>query len=299
MCAKSVRWIVEKETWHPKEEENLKQAFAELGIPYYMCTSEFFSNGDPDRFFSGDQKFNEFIHSKTENHVLYGSLQLQNSMCCLPELIGCYCTMHNYACHIYYPKLGKLLLNSDYMMFPFSAILDRQERFFYDYGDCVFIRPDSGNKPFTGDVFHRGMIEEEIKLVKSYADIDEHTMVLVAPFHKIIREWRFIVVEKKIVANCIYKSDILADSIKNPTESEFTEGARKLAEKAAGLYQPDQCFVVDICQTDLDAYPHDLHVLELNAFSTSALYDCDAKAVVSAVTKVAEEYDRDEIYKRH
>src|SRR5262249_4092838 len=51
---------------------------------------------------------------------------------------------------------------------------------------------------------------------------------------------------------------------------------------AAVPWRPDAIFMADVCESD-----GDLFLLELNGFSSSAVYACDYKAVVAVASELA------------
>lgn len=100
-------------------------------------------------------------------------------------------------------------------------------------------------------------------------------MVIVSTVKNILREWRYVVVNRTVIAGSAYEADGRIATADNP------EGAPwKFAQDVAGdVPPPEDIFVIDVCESD-----GDLRLLELNPFSGADLYACDPNAVVESVS---------------
>jgi hypothetical protein len=104
--------------------------------------------------------------------------------------------------------------------------------------------------------------------------------VLVAPPKEIGREWRLVIAGDEIVAGSQYRDT--GAIVTNPDcPVHVTEYVNDVLRRVA--WRPDSLFVMDVCESD-----DRLHVLELNSFSCSGFYDCDAAAIVRAASAAAE-----------
>lgn len=293
-----VKWAIEKEVWHPKEDEAIIEACDALGIKYKWVTYQGMRS-DAYRYFVP----NECV-------VLYGSLKMVHLMREIDWVPGIFCTMSRYDCHKYYPILRDSLLNGNYYLLPFGDLSRLKEeiyRAFWHFAPyheacaqpTVFMRPDSGNKVFTGDIVKYDEFDEKLKYFQIAGEIDPSQLVLISNFQRIMREWRFFVVNGEVITGCLYKSTSLSDCDRNSHESLFNE-AMRVARLAAQKYQPDPCFTVDVCQTERDVNRSisdcKLKILELNAFSTSSMYECNIKVIIEAVSKIAWHQHQDYFY---
>jgi len=191
-----------------------------------------------------------------------------------PFIPGAWCNFKNMQCSTYYAYLGEHLLNDRYIMMPVGDLLRQIDRITIDWcSDRVFIRPDSGAKPFTGYVVD---IKEKHKIGQLVESVGPDTLVVVAPAKAITAEWRFVVCDRKVVTGCRYL----------PTESpDYPADSLRLAEKVSQLeWQPDLCYTVDIAESE-----GEMRVLELNSFSCSGFYECDPAAIVEHASCVARE----------
>ena len=97
---------------------------------------------------------------------------------------------------------------------------------------------------------------------------------------EIDKEWRFVVVDGKVVTGCQYK-----DGARLDYQPHYDDQAYELATSVASVdYEPDPVWVMDICKTSDGNY----HLLEIGGFSFADLYACDMKTVVSAVSAAAQ-----------
>jgi hypothetical protein len=204
-------------------------------------------------------------------------------------------TWRNYECTSYYPSLAKYMLNTPYSMIPFGDLDRLQDHLFEVYGnnDCIFIRPNDGVKTFTGTVLARtvmnrkrsmdlmGFNEEEVK---------SNDLCVISEPRNIIREWRFVVINDKVVTGSLYKErsspsqlSINMENIdfdgKNATSSTINSFA--LAHRVAQDYHPDDHYTVDICETK----DGEFHLLEIGSLGCAGLYACDRERIVEELLK--------------
>lgn len=137
----------------------------------------------------------------------------------------------------------------------------------------VFIRPSSPLKEFSGRVLDRDKITLASLDHGFYYD-DPFLSVVAAPARNIGREWRYVIVDRKVVAGSAYLADgrmALQDDPKGPSWAYASKAASE-------MLPPEPVYVMDVCECE-----GRLWILELNPFSGADLYACDADAVVRAV----------------
>lgn len=190
-----------------------------------------------------------------------------------PFIPGAWCNFHNMKCSTYYAYFGEHLLNQQYAMMPVGDLLRR-----WDWlSTCVpdkplFIRPDSGAKPFTGYVVSP---DERHKIQTLVQAVGPEMLVVVAPEQEITAEWRFVICNRKVVAGCQYL----------PTESRNYDpcSLRLAGVIASNDWQPDLCYTVDIARSNDKVF-----LLEVNSFSCAGFYSCDMESIVRGASLVAE-----------
>ncbi len=213
--------------------------------------------------------------------IFYGSINFIRTSRKLEVVPGKYCNFPLYDCTSYYPKLGKFLLNSHYVLIPFGELGRKLSFISRVFGNELFIRPNFGSKIFDGGIF-------DVNELASYPDISKmsvfyecfpDTLILISDKKQINDESRFLVVDGKVVAGSYYIIDGEFESY------EYLSKDRQewnFAQKIADDYQPERCFTIDICNND-----NGNHLLELNSFSSAGLYSCNVKSVIKEVSKVA------------
>lgn len=220
------------------------------------------------------------LFDKDDCVVTFSSLHFArdvNKYC--PWIPGVYYDCHKYECNFYYPKLHEFLLNKPYIMLPLGDLINQKQFLFDTLGssDTLFLRPSSGFKIFTGFAVSKEEYEKEISLIEHFHN--KHDSIVVASAPRNIRaEWRFVIVDKQIVACSQY---MLND------EMDEKEGAPKeiydYAEKACKVWEPEKVWVLDVCQLTNG----EIYVLEIGSFSCAGLYDCKIDPIVEAVSKQA------------
>jgi hypothetical protein len=263
------KWLLEKSVIEDEEKSICEAIQAEgfeckvLDFASYMDDSAFLKLFDQD-----------------DCVVCYGSLQFASRIRRAAQWIpGVYCSLDAYECAYYYPRLGQCLLNEHYVMLPFGE-LERRKDFLFDTFDTneIFIRPSSGFKLFTGKVVTRNSWEKDLKLFSFY-DVDPERIVVAAPGRIVDREWRTVVVEGKIVAASLYMEK--GEIKQSPgCPDDVWQYAQDVVDE--NNYDPDRAWTLDIADTC-----EGNRVIEVGAFSTSGLYECDWKAVAKAVSAAA------------
>ena len=191
-----------------------------------------------------------------------------------------YCNQNNYLCTKYMSHFGKYLFNDRYSIISLAE-LKRHLFFFYGiYGKeaMIFVRPDSGQKPFQAQLVD--MLDFENFYTR--AETIKHELVVVSSPKNIRGEWRFVVTSKQEIIACStyrYQGQIT----KIPSAPL---GATALVKELLKVgYYPDSVFVIDICE-DNDG---NFWLLEINSFSSAGLYECNKTAIVQKVSAIAEE----------
>lgn len=195
-----------------------------------------------------------------------------------PWIPGGWCSAEHFDCSSYYPHFQRHLFNRSHQIMTVDAALSQVRELFARFGkdEQVFVRPCGVQKTFTGRCVDR---EDFAHALQPARYLNEP--VLVASPREIAREWRVVVARGQFVAASQYKSEGQLNVLAGcpPEVRAFID--HLLAEVACG---PDPIYVMDVCESGSE-----LFLLELNSFSCSGLYQCDAAAVVKAVKELATE----------
>jgi hypothetical protein len=217
--------------------------------------------------------------------IFHGSLQHGRRVVQTKCYPGIYLTLENYECHRYYGHFGEHLLNSNYIMMGLNDVLRNKNRIFGRFGtDSLFIRPSNGYKSFPGQTLPYLNFDQEFDiLTKSYGGIDLGKLVVVSPVQEINEEYRFIVVDGKVVSGSLYMDTNNRKSWAAYYDKECTDlGAIKFASEMAEIYQPDRAYTLDVCKLTNGDYK----LIEINSFCCASMYGCNYDNVVKAINEL-------------
>lgn len=265
-----VKWLFEADPVDIDETQRMRAAVDELGLESKeIKTIQLFSG-------LGD------LYPNNEDACVFffGSLQMARKI--LREKKwkpGAFLTLDNYRCQAYYPDMERFLFNTPYTILPLDRLLavgNELERQYGGHG-CLFIRPDSGFKTFTGQVFELDAIEADFHKLMGFYDLSMPTLVLVSSPKNIEHEYRLFVVDDQVVAGTTYRKNRRLEVSPDVPDEVYAFARRVLSETT---YRPDPAWVMDICE-DCD---DQLWVLEIGSISCCGIYGADARAIVKAMT---------------
>jgi hypothetical protein len=188
---------------------------------------------------------------------------------------GAILTIENYNCTRYYAYFGEYLLNWDYEILPYGELARKT---------CgpKFVRPDRGNKIFTGMVFTDEQIHGKHGCL-NFTHVRPDELVVAASDKIIDAEYRMIVIGEEVVSGSQYVKDGQID-ISGDVPEEVYEYCRKILRETT--WRPDIAFVMDIA-----LWGKGFRLIEINAFSSSGLYKCDYNIVIPKIVQVLENKD--------
>lgn len=262
------KWLIES-TLIPEDVKPLKQALDNQGFEY--------KETDIQELYS--RPLNEF-YDDNDCVVFFGTLNSAHFIRKKAKWIpGLYYHPKNYFCEYYYPALGELLLNREYMMLPFGE-LHRQKEIIYDkFGEdrAIFLRPNRPDKTFTGKLIYKEYFDKDVDSL-GFKQIEPHELVIAAKPINLIEEWRFVCVDGCILTGSSYKKNNLAGST-----AGYPPEAYKLAKEVTKKYNPDRAWAIDIGKTKGGRFA----VVEVGCFSCCGLYLADRNIIVQEVSRIA------------
>lgn len=229
---------------------------------------------------------NEYPFEVNTCTVYYGSLQGRWPIYKNGYIPGVYCEMDNYDCTKYYPAFKNYLLNYDCVFMPYGMIKDNKDYLFntIDYnnnGKDIFVRPNRGNKIFTGTHIKYEEFDKMYERIGFYG-VEPHELCVISSPKNIKKEWRFLVVDGKIITGSEYNKN--GDGILYQSGPAFSFAQLAVTNSN---YNPDRAWTIDICESN-----HGLNVLEIGCFSCAGLYAMDKDLVVQEINRIAlEEYN--------
>jgi hypothetical protein len=190
---------------------------------------------------------------------------------------GCtvYGRVDKFNCSDYYPKYSDCLLNAQYILVDLQTFLNHKDFYFNALGKTAFVRPDTGDKSFTGSVISCNTKKHDLRRCIFEGMMDG--LILLAPTQTIEEEYRFVVVEGKVITGSMYKTRKWGHL--EFAEKEMKKGAvmQYAQEVVDNHWQPCKAYTMDVCLVN-----GRLNVLELNSFSHAGLYKSNIKKIVEA-----------------
>ncbi len=149
--------------------------------------------------------------------------------------------------------------------------------------DEFFIRPCEDTKSFSGEVMNIADFKDwQSKVVginEDLAPLKPETMVMVSSVKEIYQEFRFFVVDTRIITGSRYK---VGDQVHYT--SDIDQDVTWFAEMLANHWQPTRAYVMDIART-----PDGLKLIEINNINSAGFYDCDIGKIVEAIEGMRED----------
>lgn len=214
--------------------------------------------------------------------VVYGSIEFIREIRKYNILPGIYYSDENFKITKYlhqYPE--NIFLNEDYISIPFGLFKkENLERYFkYFNSNSIFIKPDSGFKTFSGVNIDNENYRIEVETIKQLSSATENTISIISGSKKILEEYRFFIINKRVVSGSMYMKNNKFNS-----DPFYPENAKKVAEMIANNnWEPDICYTCDVAFTGKKEYK----VIELNSFSCAGLYSANIDEIVKNVNKAA------------
>ena len=174
---------------------------------------------------------------------------------------------------------GEHMLNHDATVARFADVTK--------VADDIFLRPCTSDKIFTGSCVPWEEFvpwREEVlagDLDHRYLGLTADTLVSYAPGKNIRQECRFFIAGNQIITASFYR--LSAGESFNSVSSRvpfyktpwYDEEMESFVLNRIAEWQPHKAFVLDIATT-AEGYK----VIEVNAYNSSGLYECDAKEVI-------------------
>lgn len=269
-----IHFILDKALLESSGHARLASALEELGHTVHLDAyrSELIGGSNP-------------VDTRDECTVLYGSIQfVEQRMKRGVYSPGAYYSRDRFRCSYYMHRLPcEILGNGDGFFLPFAEVERGLVRLYRQFGASrLFIRPDSGAKVFTGLAIDSSRSGAELSSLRQLTSVTDDTMTLVASVKHIAAEYRFFIVGGKVITGSRYMVE------GKPSASPVVDPlCWEVAERVASLpWQIDLAYTCDVGM--FLGFPNaGPKVVELNAFSTSGLYECDSEALFSAVADIA------------
>ncbi len=250
-------WIIEDNLFKEPFYDKLLPFLDRLDIPYETNRVIPFGGG-----------FLREPEPTRENIIVMGSYSMTVEAINRGWIPGAF-TNENYDYPIWSKEWGDKCLNYPATVSKFGEVAKQD--------DLFFIRPCLDDKQFTGQIMDWEEFAEwqkkVIDLRETYTTLDYDTEVLVSEPKKIEAEYRFIVVDKKVVTGSLYKQGqtVLYQECNDPEVYEY-------AQSIVDIWVPSRGFALDLC-----VHAGEFYVLEMGNMNAAGLYDCDVQKIVMAL----------------
>ncbi len=281
-----VNWVIEKYIFD-EYEEKLSQTIKDSGMNVFIFD-------DSESRFNNVQDYVNNKFTEKDIVIMHGSLQMGRRMLKTSVYPGIFITLDNYECYNYYGYFGDNLLNDNYIMMGLNDVLRNKDKIFDTFNtDKLFIRPSNGYKSFTGQCLKKETFDLDFDiLTKSYGGLDTNTLVLLSPAQDIEEEYRFVVIDGKVISGAKYiDSDNRKEWKAYYDKLCDDKSAIDFAEQMTTIYQPDKAYTIDVCRLKSGGYK----MIEINSFFCASWYGNDLTKIVKSVNELCiNEYN--EIY---
>jgi hypothetical protein len=252
-------WVVQKNLFYEKEYNTFTDTIVKSGVPYQPVTVIPFSHEMiPIVEYQGKK-------------VAYGSTTMMRITIKDGWNPGCYYDEEKFNAKVWLREYGVNCLNNDAVICQLKDVPEDMSAF--------FIRPCDDLKLFTGAVMNKeDFLDWKNRIVNadSVMTVTGDTWVYFAELKLILREYRFFVVDGKIVTGSTYKIGTRV-TYDLPVE----QGAQDFAMCMISIWQPHRVFVIDIAET-----PAGYRVVEINCANSAGFYNCDMSKFVQAVNEL-------------
>ena len=189
---------------------------------------------------------------------------------------------------MYYGYWYEWLVNKDAIFLPYRLLEAKKDELYEQFGEVLFIRPDTNDKIFSGEPVSRANFHPFTVMMDQYLSEDESPMCVVGPAVDIDREWRLVMSEGKFVTGSQYRDKKGLNSAPS-----VPDAAIELAEEVCRKWTPHPIFVLDIAETS-----NGLGVLECGSINCAGIYEADIDKMVDEMNRLAvadwKEYFEDE-----
>jgi hypothetical protein len=166
---------------------------------------------------------------------------------------------------------GDLMLNFDSKIYPFGKVPV--------FNDERFIRPIDDSKYFAGGLFYGDDFGEwQFKVCDLKLDfgnsLTSDTLVQVSTPKEIYAEYRFWIVDGRIVTASLYKrgDKVIYDP---EVDERFYHFVSSAIQPSIIGWRPHVAFVIDVCDT-----PNGIKIVEINTINSSGFYAGDVQKLV-------------------
>ncbi|RLD67278.1 MAG: hypothetical protein DRI84_02880 [Bacteroidetes bacterium] len=264
------KWILQTNIFKEKAVDKMINCFQRQDLPFDLVKIIPFTDTLPEGITDYDGPV-----------LAYGTTTLLRNISASNEFIpGMWFNEDTFKPSVWGPKFGDDWLNKESKVTRVDKVLSLWE----DYKTPLFIRPDSDFKLFAGDIFYKYDYERWIEHVEEdeFQNLKLDTIVTLSPVKHILAEWRFIIIDKKVIAQSMYRKrgQLYISDEYDWRSIEAADLAMKIADME---WQPESAYTLDICETH-----QGYKVIEVNCFNASGYYACSVMDIIHHASELAE-----------
>lgn len=258
---KKLKWIIQNNLIKPEVLKQFKEAFETLNIDYEEVQVIPFSMILP-AFSPVDQVV--FYGSTTLMLTAYENEQYQHGVFYDPLSFSMKSYLHHW---------GNYMLNAEGQVMTFEKFIKTT----VDTREEWFLRPNEDDKSFAGTVMSSSEIKEWYEKILQVNNPQLHadTNIMVAPTQQLIKEWRNIVIDGKVIDSSRYMCHGKLQIQKEDCPPEMLQ----FVEKQVKVYAPNDIFVIDIAETN-----QGYKIIECNCFNGTGFYEHNIQKIVKSIT---------------
>lgn len=251
-----MKWVIQEDVL---SEERLTEEYAnEVGDSVFNF--EYVPFEDPQKL----------VPKQDELSLFRGSLEMAEKIEERGDLVV-FGNSQEFTYSEFYDEWSDHLLNSDV---EYVKVYDLSPKHFQN---VKFVRPDKGDKAFTGQCFEHGVLWKACKnFIERNTDPDD--WLVLSSFKDIGPEYRFVMYRNQVLSGTMYstESDIEYERI-----TEDSSPWKYIQRVTSDKEYPKEFWVVDVCYYE-DRY----YVIELNSFSCASWYKCDRAPIFEKLKTV-------------
>jgi len=216
--------------------------------------------------------------------VFYGSINMVKAFKKSPQngvvRPFCWFDFEEMSCRSYYTHWGKHLLQSNYAFYTFGEVRRLKDELYHRHGkdDRIFVRPDTNDKAFTGEVVHRERFEAWFTTQQEWG-VGLLQLCVVSTPEKIDAEYRLVIADSQVITASRYRLNSCIDK-----EEGCPPEVRSFAGDVVTTvpWQPAPIYCMDVAMSN--GLPKLVEIGEVNC---AGLYEMDLHVIAESMTRIA------------
>lgn len=207
-----------------------------------------------------------------ENNIYYGSTTFINNVYEKLQPKGIFFDPDKFLMSNYVKQWGEHMLNDR----PTFTTLKNLVNDPYEDSDEFFIRPDSDNKAFEGQVLEFRAIkkwQENLIQFDNVESLSNIPIMISEPFN-IRKEWRNFIVNGKVVTSSKYRENFKLNKSATDRPTAMLEFVKERIKE----YQPSTAFVMDVALCGEGYY-----IIECGCINSAGFYHADIDKIILAL----------------